>query len=284
MNALRVGLLIGLAIVASVAPAGAQVDETTVTRTDVIDSLVIDRTLLVVAGSQESMTENPRPGPGPGRRIDCAWFRVELGGIEVFDLVQVRRAVVGQTYVLWCWWHDTEESLAGHPIVAVYTGPGIPGLAADVDEVAAFALDSIDFVPPAPAINPPGGQVAGIETWLAVTSPLDYRVVHASAGPVWVSVDPRPTGVTWRVDDGTEIECAPGAVATEWDPEGPDAQSSECTHLYTAGGDEPRPVTATVNWEIWRRTFTEPAWAPWREFSLTTTTQVTVHQLQAAVD
>ncbi len=249
-----------------------------------VESYIVDQTLLVTAGSQESMSIAATPGTGGGPTIICGWFGLLFGGPEVINVGQVLRPVIGDTYLLWCWYAHDLENLSGHPLVATYTGPGVPGEPADEKDVSDFALASMDFVDPALVVNPGATHIVGIDSWLAVSSQLDYHTVHANAGPVWVSVRPRFRNVVWDLGNGDTVSCTRDRDATTvWEPDVSD-QSSECTYTYENSGDGEYDVSATVTWTIMRRTFRQDAWLPWRDFSLTTTHTMQVAELQAAID
>ncbi len=253
---------------------------------DEVAALIADRTLLVIAGSEDSMRIAATPGVGGGRAITCGWFGVRSTGADPFTVRQIAAPVIDTTYLLWCWYPDTGDSLPGHPIVTDYTGPGIPGEPADEDDVSEFALASLEFATPAPVLNPAVDLLVGIDTWLAVTSRLDYPAIHANAGPVWVSVWPRFRDVVWDLGNRDTLRCTRQSdAATVWDPADPQ-RSSDCTYLYESIGraDGTHTISATVTWTILRRSFRRPRWLPWRDFSLTTTRTVRVTELQAVIE
>ena len=274
-------------LVSGPASTSAGADDTpTETIPDDVSTLIVDQTLLITAGSFDSMRIVAAPGTGGGRSIGCGWFGISADSIDAIDIYQVAEPVVGTTYLLWCWYADDLEYLPGHPIITEYTGPGVPGEPADDDEVSEFALASMDFVSPVPELNPSADQIVGIESWLAVTSRLDYDPIHANAGPVWVSVRPRFRDVLWDLGSGDTVRCTRESDATKvWDPEARQ-QSSECVYAYeTIGeGDGLHTVSAAITWTILRRTFEQDAWLPWRDFSLTTTRTIQVTELQAVID
>jgi hypothetical protein len=284
---LTIAACVALVTGSSPALADDTQDETpTETIPDEVATLIADQTLLITAGSQNSIRIAATPGTGGGRSIRCAWFGVSSSSSVPFDVYQVREPVIGTTYLLWCWYTDDLESLPGHPVVTDYTGPGVPGEPADDDEVSEFALNSMDFASPVPALSPAADHIVGVESWLAVTSPLDYDPIHANAGPVWVSVWPRFRDVRWDLGNGDTVRCTRESDATTvWDPELRD-QSSECVYVYPdAGtGDGAHEVSATVTWTILRRTFEQDTWIPWRDFSLTTSQTIRVTELQAVID
>jgi hypothetical protein len=276
------GIIGIIAVAPDVRPAAAQEEPTP----DNVAALIVDRTLLVVAGTQDSLRIAATPGAGGGRAIICGWFGVRSTGADPFTVFQVAVPVIGDTYLLWCWYRDTGDSLPGHPVVTDYTGPGIPGEPADDDEVSEFALASLDFERPTPVLNPATDLIVGIDTWLAVTNRLGYPPIHANAGPVWASVWPRFRDVVWDLGNGDIVRCTRQTDATRlWSPEDL-RRSSDCAYVYESdgGGDGTHTISATVTWTILRRTFRQSRWLAWRDFSLTTTRTVQVTELQAAID
>ena len=250
-----------------------------------LSSAIVDHTLIVTAGHERSMTLAGTPGEGRGPTIRCGWFGFTADSPEGVDIYQVFDPVVGEYYILYCWYLADLGMLPGYPLIVPYE-LGVPGEAADADDVSEYALASMDFVDPQPVLNPVDVHVVGVESWLAITSRLDYDAIHANAGPVWVSVRPRFRKVEWDLGNGDSVSCTQASDATlVWQPDDPD-RSSDCTYLYEATGafDGRHEITATVTWTILRRTFEQPAWRAWRDFSLTTTVSIRVVDLQAVID
>lgn len=244
-----------------------------------LDTIVLDRTLVVTAGSTSSLRIAPTPGRGAGPTIECTWFSLDIDAVTL-TLVQETNLTVDRAYLLWCWrLGDGGErtSLPGHPVVRTYTGPGIPGDPADVDDVSEFALDALEVAAPDVAISPAGRQLVGVETWLGVASDLDYDAIHAHAGPVWVSVRPEPMSVTWDMGDGDHVTCpVTDAVAIEtWSA----ATPPRCAHVYERSADD-ATLTGTVTWQVRRRTFLEPEWQDWRELAISTSVAIAIGELQ----
>lgn len=263
---------------------------------DGISGSITDHTLLITAGHRASMRTAAGPGAGTGPTITCGWFVLDTSTVRI-DILQEPAPTVGSTYLLWCWYAADRTSLPGHPVIAEYTGPGLPGDPADADDVGEFALASIDFAAPEQAISPAPVQIVGIESWLAVTSRLDYDTAHANAGPVWVSVRPEFRDVVWDLGNGDEVRCTRDQDATTtWDPARPD-RGSACVYTYESAGAGPtaeavtdgspaghrHDISATITWTILRRTFEQDDWRPWRSLSLTTTETVPVTDLQAVI-
>ncbi len=198
------------------------------------------------------------------------------------DIVDAVSPVIGDNYLLWCWYPDTGEDVAGYPIVATYSGPGIPGSVISTGEVADYAVASIAFQPPTIELSPATRQLVGVPTWLAVTSRLDYGEVNAAAGPVWASVRPTFSDVTFDLGEDTTVVCATDA-ATTWDLALGDHQSSTCTHTYSHSGLY--EASATISWTVEQLTDKNPAaWQPWGTVTLTTPITIDVRQLQAVID
>ncbi len=250
-------------------------------------TIIDDHTLIVTAGSERDLTLTATPGRGDGRVIKCGWFQAEFGDLIIFDIVQLRDPVAGETYMLWCWYADDGTDVPGFPVRVVYQRPVIAGEPATTEETTLFALDSITFAAPALALSPAGEQVVGIPTWLAVTSQLDYPQVSAAAGPVWATVQPVFRDVTWDMGNGDTVTCTLETDATTtWDPTGPPDQTSSCVYVYESNGEGDGEVhlSATVSWTILQRTNLNPNWHTWGTLSLTTTAPVTVRELQAVID
>jgi hypothetical protein len=275
---------LALAVVLAAALAGSPAGAADPSPPPGIDTVVVDRTITVTAGSSTTLTTASRPGPGRGPTIICGWFElvVEPGLVAIN---QLRTPTPGRTYLLWCWYEAGGASLPGHPVAAVYDPAGIPGDPVDHEEVALFALARMELEQPVATLNPPGFQIAGVPTWLAVTSRLDHPAVHANAGPVWASVRPRFERARWTFDDGAVVICTrAGDATTVWDPAGPDDQTSHCTHTFAAGsGPGPSVGRVTVTWTILRRHHLQPDWRPWRTLELTTPVDIAVVDLQAAI-
>lgn len=278
-------LCVGLATATAARTASAQ--EATAVREAALDAAVVDDTLVITAGSSTSMRVAARPGRGTGPTIRCTWFSLAIDPVTV-SLVQEDQLVVDQAYLLWCWYpadDGTRASLPGHPLVRTYTGPGIPGDPADVDDVSEFALASLRIAQPEVATNPGDQQIVGIDTWLAVSSNLEYEPIHANAGPVWTSVRPVPHSISWDMGNDERTTCPPDAAAFEpWADTATD--DPECRYRY-----ESRPVaadgvagetqlTATVTWRVMRRTFLEPEWTYWRDLELSGARSIEVIELQ----
>ena len=243
-------------------------------------------TLVVTAATPGTLELTDTPGaPFSGPRIYCAWFglRIDGSGVEAFRIVDPE---VGTTYVFDCWYTDPwVDPYPGYPIAAVFD-PTVdpPGPLITTPEAARFALDSIQFASPLVVTSPAGAHVVGVPSWFAVASELDYEPASAQAGPVWATVRPVFRDVTWDLGDGDRLVCTVDAT-TEWEPTGPDTQATACSHTYRTAGDTPAAVSATVHWTVWQQTDrTAGAWAVWGTVSLTTQVDVSVVDLQAAIN
>jgi hypothetical protein len=241
-------------------------------------------TLVVTAAAPGTLALTDNPGaPYAGPRIHCAWFALAIGGTTL-DAVRIAQPRVGTTYVYDCWFTDPwADPYPGYPLVAVYD-PVVdpPGPLITTPTAARYALDSIEFRPPSVVTSPADVQVVGIPSWFAVDSELTYASASAQAGPVWATVRPVFRDVTWNLGDGAGLVCHEDATTT-WDPTGPDAQTSGCTHTFTEDG--PVPVSATVNWTVWQQTDrTAGSWVVWGTVGLTTPVDLSVVDLQAVID
>lgn len=256
---------------------------------DSLDGIEIEETtsgLLVTAGSSGSLATTSNPGrPGTGPTIYCGWFRFTGGfGSEVLDLVGDRVSpIVGHVYALNCWTDDRDDSYPGYPILRQYRGSReIPGEAVSTAEAARFAVAHINFEQPVIQLSPPRRQVVGVPSWLAVTSRLDYDQVSANAGPVWASVRASFRDVTWDFGNGASRVCTQD-VSKVWDPTNPQAQTSRCSYTYTNSSGSPFNVRATVRWNVWQQTNTNPAWHWWGTITRSSTVSVPVTQLQSTI-
>ncbi len=278
-RALAFALVLGLgaAIAAGPLPAGAQEEPTVVWE---------DHTLVVTAALPGTLGLTDTPGaPYDGPRLYCAWFSLEVASTTV-DIVPVAAPTVGTTYVFNCWYTAPwADPYPGYPIVAVYDPvEDPPGSLITPPEVARFAVDSIDFVPPSIVTAPADTHIVGVESWLAVDSPLDYEPASAQAGPVWATVRPEFRDATWDLGNGDALVCTADAT-TRWVPDGPTSQSSECAYAYRSSQGTPLVASATISWTVWQRTDrTAGAWVIWGTVSLTTTAEFAVAQLQAVIN
>lgn len=242
--------------------------------------------LVVTAGSPGSLTLSSEPGqPGRGTTIYCSWynFSVEFGEYlfdPIGDSVWPR---VNSTYLLNCWTHDPAQSYPGYPTITRYHGPGdIAGSAVSSEEAARFARAHINFELPRIQLSPPSRQIVGVPTWLAVVSRLRYDQVSANAGPVWASAWASLRDVTWDLGNGSSLVCTQD-VSKVWDSTSTQPQTSRCTYTYTNSSGSPFDLAATVRWNIWQRTNTNPSWHLWGTISRTTTIPLNVTQLQSAI-
>jgi hypothetical protein len=245
---------------------------------------IIDSTLLVWAGSESDLVITGSPGSTGGRLILCSWH--DIGhAVDTPALGGVENLVEGHYYYIQCHFSDDQTIVAGYPITASYVVGDMPGIAADTAEVARFAVNHLNFESPLPVLSPAGDQIVGVETWLAVTSQLDYPSISADAGPVWATVRPVFRSVTWDMGNGDRVTCTrEGGATTVWNRNGSANQSSGCTYVYGANGDGEFAVNATVTWDILQRNDQNPAEHPWGSLTLATTLTVPVRELQAVID
>ena len=242
--------------------------------------------LVVTAGSPGSLALSSEFGqPGRGTTIYCSWynFSVEFGEYlfdPIGDSVWPR---VNSTYLLNCWTLDPAQSYPGYPTITRYHGPGdIAGSAVSSEDVARFARAHINFELPRIQLSPPSRQIVGVPTWLAVASRLQYEQVSANAGPVWASAWASLRDVTWNLGNGASRVCTQD-VSKVWNPTGSLRQASRCTYTYVNSSGSPFNLKATVRWNIWQRTNTNPSWHRWGTISRSSTIPVQVTQLQSAI-
>ena len=242
--------------------------------------------LVVTAGTPGSLDLSSEPGqPGSGVTVYCSWynFSVEFG-VYLFDPIgDSIWPQVNSTYLLNCWTDDPGVSYPGYPKITRYRGPGeIEGDVVSSAEAALFAIAHINFEQPAIELSPPHQQVVGVPTWLAITSRLRYDQVSADAGPVWATVWASFRDVTWDFGNGASRVCTQD-VSKVWDSTTNQPQTSRCTYTYTNSSGSPFDLTATIRWNIWQQTNTNPSWHWWGTISRSTTIPLQVTQLQSAI-
>ena len=260
------------------AASGAGLDGTEITETS--------SGLVVTAGTRGSLALSSEPGrPGSGPTVYCSWhnFAVKFGQILLKPIGESVWPQADSTYLLNCWTDSPGESVDGYPKVTRYRGRGkIPGPAVSSADAARFAVRRINFEPPVIRLSPPGRQLVGVPSWLAVTSRLHYDQVSANAGPVWASVRASFRDVTWELGNGASRVCTQD-VSVVWDPADPQARTSRCAYTYTNSRGSPFNVRATVRWDIDQRTNELDYWHRWGTITRSTTIPVTVTQLQSSI-
>ena len=224
-----------------------------------------------------------------GPMVRCAFYDALWDIVHIFPVTPYERDVA---FILHCWYPtgdlaDTwSNPVAGYPVPYVCCSPGLPPVDL-VDDwvVALFARNSIEFTLPVPELSPAGEQVVGIPTWFAVTNNLDFASVSAAAGPVWVTITPTLRDVHWDFGNGVTLTCVED-VATTWDPELGDAQSSVCTHTFQSNGEgEPLDGVVTITWNIWMESSENtPAGEFWGVAQTQAPIVVAVRELQAVID
>lgn len=243
-----------------------------------------ENTLVVTAGMPGSLRITDGPGPTrSGPTVHCGWFELVIGGVQVISIVDAVDPEEGEYYLLNCWTTQLHEPIAGYPIAAAYRGrSALPGPAVSTAEAARYAVERIRFAPLATELSPPGRQVVGVPTWLAITSPLDYAGVSAAAGPVWATVRPEFRDVTWRMRDGSVTRCVEDADR-RWTARG--AEPSRCTHTFESGSrGAPVDALVTVRWTIHELTDkSDGAWGVWGTVVITAPVAIDVAELQAAI-
>lgn len=248
---------------------------------------VITDTGFVVQASEAwalTLVDEPRSTP-VGAWIECSHFNSPSVDAPIEDLGHPVIPWAGAALDLWCWHEPEHVVVAGYPQIVLFDPlEPVPGLV-DVVDVAEYAQSQIDFEPPASELSPSERQIVGIETWLAVTSELEYPDVSAQAGLAWATVRTRFRDAVWDLGDGSVLTCTVDAT-TRWDPiAAADQQASRCAHTYVGSSAVTGyPASVTVTWMLeWTNNQAPDVFVPWATLSLTTPVAVLVDQLQAAI-
>lgn len=239
--------------------------------------------LVVTAGSPGSLEVTSTPGrPGRGPTIYCGWYQIKVSGYLVGLVPVVPK--INESYVIICWTDTPGEPYPGYPRIVTYRGRAeVEGSAVSSGDAARFATNNLGLERPVIQLSPPRQQVVGVPTWFAVTSQLHYNDVSANAGPVWATVRARFRDVTWDVGGShPQLRCTRD-VAKVWQKKPWRPQTSACSQTYTNDIGAPYDVTATIRWDIWQRTNTNPSWHRWGTISRSSTVNVPVTQLQAVI-
>jgi hypothetical protein len=247
--------------------------------------VLTDSGFVVQASEAWSLTVVDGPSSTPvGAWIECSYLSIPSVDAPIESLGPVV-PWAGGAFDLWCWHEPDHVAVAGYPQVVLYNPlEPVPGLV-DVIDVAEYAQSQIEFEPPAMQFSPAERQVVGIETWLAVTSELDYPDVSAQAGLAWATVRTRFRDAVWDLGDGSVLTCTDDATTT-WDPTAAvDQQTSDCTHTYVeSSADSGYPASVTVTWALeWTNNDAPDVFVPWTTFSLATPVSIAVDQLQAVI-
>jgi hypothetical protein len=186
----------------------------------------------------------------------------------------------GEVYMLACYaggdtvWFDLRTFDPADPLA---------GLAA-VERSRDEARRLLDLPLPEPVLNPPGAQLVGVPTWLWLAGEWQDAEATASVGSVSSTVRARPVEATWTFGDGTTLTCAAG---TPYDPAlAPEAQSSDCTHVFTRDSrhtaDGAYQVQVAVTYEVsWEAS--TGAGGALADLTRTATVSVVVQEAQALV-
>ena len=268
-------LAVVLAGTASVAGADTVVDA---------GPTLTDTGFIVQASEYGSLrvVDGPRAAP-VGAWIECSHFAVPSFDAPVEVVVDPVIPRVGAAYSLWCWYEPAHELVPGYPVIVLFDPfEPVPGLV-DVVDVAEFAESQIDLAAPEPQLSPPFVQVVGIETWLAVTSELEYPDTTAQAGLAWATVRTTFRDAVWNLGDGSVITCVADA-ATTWDPRAIGEQRSACTHTYIDSSPAGYEADVTASWTLtWVSNESPVDFVPWATVSLTTPITIDVIELQAVI-
>ncbi|MEM9465008.1 MAG: hypothetical protein AAGA90_06530 [Actinomycetota bacterium] len=238
--------------------------------------------------SEMDIVTSVDPNPPVGDPIRCGFYEFVVDIIEFFPVPRDYAERIDNP-IIHCWYDNGNFDDPWNLPLPPYPQPwdptdDPPGDVVTHEEVSQFAADSIDFELPTPETSPTLDQVVGIPTWLAVTSTLDYPAVSAQAGNVFATVIPTFSHVVWTMGNGDEVTCTDD-VATTWDADGGDDQTSDCTYLYESNGEgEPVTVRATVFWNLSRDTNETAGVEPWITISQFADVVVNVRELQAVID
>ncbi|MEM8707827.1 MAG: hypothetical protein AAGE98_15285 [Actinomycetota bacterium] len=255
----------------------------------------------VRAVHQPTITYTAVPTPSPGVPVECDFFMelgVDLGGESLpfgwaLAVEHARTLGTGEWWSVQirCWRVGETTLIPGFPRFFEPPEPPNPPTPDVVEEprLPEYASDAIPFEPAMPELSPAVDQVVGVPTWLAVTTQLEYDAVVANAGPLSATARAEFRNVRWDMGDGTpEIVCTGADVAVVYDPDVPeDEQSTNCFHLYESNGDGAQvelTVTATMTWDIWASTSSDPVERLITPVTRTATFVVNVRELQAVID
>jgi len=255
-------------------------------------------TVEITAGfrSELAIVSEPDRTVGTRRPVGCFYFVVidsephieTFGRAEALTLHE-QRTNTDNPVGIHCFFIDTRAAIAGYPRVWDPTPtPGAQPPLIDLVELEIWARNQLTFTPPTPQLSPAGDQFVGIASWLAITSELDYALISAQAGPIWITATPVFRNVTWDMGNGDQVTCTDD-VAAVWHPDRPD-QTSTCTYVYEsngAGAVVETEITATATWSILTVTSADPEGAaprPSGTVSRSTTFTTDVRELQAVID
>lgn len=221
------------------------------------DAVVIGGTPIAIAVLAPSGTlasyERKRGSSGP--RWTCGYYGAENGSSSTISInidysSGVVQPVRGEAYGFIC--HNQAGDVV-HSWFGLYD-PADPfaGLLA-AERAAELALERLELPDPLVRLNPSGDQLVGLPSWLWVDTPWAPADASASVTGVTSTVTATPIDVIWQMGDGSTVSCSgPGSV---YDPaRGPDAQASDCAHLYSypsyAQPGGVYQVTATVTYAV----------------------------------
>ncbi len=248
---------------------------------------IVDGTPVAIAvrGPDGAIGDWRRPGGGSGPSWTCAYHgTVDIS--TVYEAVAVEPEPTtprpGRLYALRC--HDRSGTQVQERFVLYDPGDPLGGILGG-ERAAERALEQLDLPGPDLVLNPPGDQVVGITTWLAVGSPWRATSASAAVSNVTATVTATPTAVTWSLGDGAEVSCdGPGRF---FDPTRPaDEQVTECAHTYIwPSTHEPGgvyEVSATVSYDVsW--TATDGSSGSLGPITRTSTQPVKVVEIQALI-
>lgn len=184
---------------------------------------------VAVRGVSGSGATYERPGAGSGSRWTCSYHEVGVFGASLSIADESLAPVDGGFYAFLC--YDQDGVRVREDYLTYAASDPLAGILA-AERAAEQAMERLGLPLPAINLNPPGRQVVGIPTWLAVGDPWIATEASASVAGVTSTVTARPTSVHWDLGDGTSITCAgPGAAFDVTRPRA--GQASDCTHTYT---------------------------------------------------
>lgn len=172
-----------------------------------------------------------------------------------------------------------EQQGPGQPAAPVVTIT--PAQAAAI-AVARLRLPTVaPGIGPSPEVNRWKMAAVGYPLWLWADGPTHRGPVADSAGGVNVSLDARVSSLTFRMGDGTKMDC-PGH-GTKWTPSvTPGTKSPTCGHIFTKPSTPAGPyrITAVANWTV---AWTAGGQSGVIDVPATSTRQLPVGELQSII-
>lgn len=225
------------------------------------------------------------PGVGWIRQPSSARMNTPSARLE-----RVYKLQDSHSYILDCVYRGTDKRLQGYPQVRVYherdyTQSTTQGTPATTQSVRNYARNLLQLEQPQTLIWPPRKQLVGVETWLAVTSPLKYAHKSAQVGNTWATVKASFKHVDWDFGVHGQVRCVADANK-RWNPALPsNRQHSACTKVFEAVPTQGSQfnATVTVTWDIYWSSSGHTGWKHYTEHSLTSTLPIHLFDIQSAI-